>query len=83
MTKQMAKFYMWVAQGIFLMALLIVCAMILGFGIARVVDKNRGEDATFMMECVYGWGQTPENCATILRGESPPPLPEEEDEEQC
>lgn len=33
------------------------------------------EDPALMMECVYGWGQTADNCRRILRGEDPPPLP--------
>lgn len=33
------------------------------------------EDPSFMLECVYGWDQTPDNCRKILQGEDPPPLP--------
>lgn len=35
------------------------------------------DKASFMMECVYGWDQTPDNCREILNGEDPPYLPED------
>lgn len=40
------------------------------------------EEASFMLECVYGWDQTPEDCRKILAGEDPPPLPPPPDYEQ-
>lgn len=46
------------------------------YGELPTTPKPDPEKANFMMECVYGWEQTAENCEAIWQGEPPPPLPE-------
>lgn len=66
-----------------LAAALLVAALAAVIGVVRasVTSTALEEDperASFMVECVYGWGQAPQNCEAILRGDAPSPLPSAE-----
>jgi hypothetical protein len=53
------------------------------FVIPMLVEPDPPQDPDFMLECVYGWGQTPDNCRAILEGDDPPPLPDPEYNQGC
>jgi len=38
-------------------------------------DEVDVEKATFMLECSYEWGLSPEQCRDVLVGGDPPPEP--------
>lgn len=55
----------------------------LGVRVGFFDERPPTPDPDFMLECVYGWGQTPDNCRAILEGDDPPPLPEAEYNQGC
>jgi hypothetical protein len=70
--------------GMLLVGLMAVAASL--FVTALVADLIKPippQDPDFMLECVYGWGQTPDNCRAILEGDDPPPLPDPEYNQGC
>ena len=71
---------MWIAEGVLLIFLYgAVCcglgALVAITSLREAPPTNDPDEATFMLECTYGWGQTPDNCRKILQGEDPMPLP--------